>query len=89
MDWQFLLGPLGRPRLAHEEITIAHAQIAGLVWFRPARSCCTSGPWCLAKYSLTVAARLGGTGDMSVRDCVNELLIYSSALLFFYHGFPQ
>lgn len=75
MAWQFLLDPLGRPRLAHEEVTIAHAQIAGLVWFRSARVCCPSGPWCLAKYHLTVMARLGGAGDMSVRDCLNELLI--------------
>lgn len=46
---QLLLGLLSRPRLAHKEITIVNAQIAGLVQFRPVKTYLPSGPFFLAK----------------------------------------
>lgn len=54
MVQQLFLGLLGRPRQVHEEVTIVHAQIAGLVQFKPVRACCLSGILCLGKYHLTI-----------------------------------
>lgn len=53
MAQQLFLGLLGRPRLAHEEVTIMNAQIAGLVQLKRARTYWLSGPLYLAKYHST------------------------------------
>lgn len=53
---QLLMGLPGRPRMAHEDGTIVHAQIAGLVQFRPARASWLSGLLCLDKYHPTTSS---------------------------------
>ena len=50
MAWQLSLGSLDRPRFSHEEVNTEHAQIAGLVLFRPARTWWPSGRLSVTKY---------------------------------------